>query len=103
MAFPHLHQEFDAGPEDVIEVTLDNSANVQLLDEANYQNYVNGRAFRYHGGFAEMTPFRLRPPRQGHWHLVIDLGGGPGQVRAFTKILPGDVLEEASGRVEAER
>ena len=66
-----LHQELDAGSEDVLEVLLDHSANVQLLDPANYENYRAGRAFRYHGGYAERTPFRIRPPYHGHWHLVI--------------------------------
>ncbi len=64
-----LHREFDLGPNDVLEVTLDNAANVQLLDPTNYANYRNGRPFEYHGGYVTTSPYRLRPPHQGHWHL----------------------------------
>jgi hypothetical protein len=86
-----LHQELDAGPEDLLEVVLDHAANVQLLDPVNYENYRAGRPFRYFGGYAERSPFRLRPPRQGHWHLVIDLGGNAGTVRASTRMISGAV------------
>lgn len=84
-----LHQEFDAGPADVIEVTLDHAANVQLLDPPNYEHYRARRPFRYFGGHVTHSPFRLRPPRRGHWHLVIDLGGSAGMVRAATRLLQG--------------
>ena len=40
----YLHYEFDAGPGDVIEVTLDRAANVQLLDPANFEAYRDGRS-----------------------------------------------------------
>jgi hypothetical protein len=83
----YLHYEFDAGPEDIIEVHLDRAANVQLLDDANYDQYRNGRSFRYHGGYAKQTPVRLTPPHPGHWHVVIDLGGGAGTVRATARLV----------------
>ena len=82
-----LHNEFNLGPDDVVEVTLDHAANVQLLDASNYQNYRNGRPFHYYGGHVTQSPFQLRPPHSGHWHLVIDLGGNEGTVRASTRIL----------------
>jgi hypothetical protein len=84
-----LHHEFDAGPEDVIEVTLDHAANVQLLDPTNFQNYKNGRQFRYFGGYVTTTPYQVRPPHRGHWHLAIDLGGNAGTVRAGVRMLSG--------------
>jgi hypothetical protein len=34
-----LHQEFELGPSDFIQVALDHPANVQLLDPTNYGNY----------------------------------------------------------------
>jgi hypothetical protein len=86
-----LHQEFDGGPDDLLEVVLDHAANVQLLDQGNYENYRAGRPFRYHGGYAEHSPFRIRLPHQGHWHLVIDLGGSSGTVRASTRMISGAV------------
>ena len=83
----HLHQELDAGPSDVIEVTLDHPANVLLLDPPNYNEYRNGRLYRYYGGYAKASPVRISPPRSGHWHLVVDLGGGFGSVRASASLL----------------
>ncbi len=83
----YLHQEFDAGPGDIVEVTLDHAANVQLLDRGNFEDYQRGRTFRYFGGYATRSPFRLQPPRQDRWHLVIDLGGAAGSVRAGVRII----------------
>jgi hypothetical protein len=82
-----LHQEYDAGPGDVIEVTLDHAANVLLLDSTNYSDYRNGRAYKYRGGYVKSSPFRISPPHHGRWHLVIDLGGNAGTVRASARQL----------------
>jgi hypothetical protein len=85
----HLHYEFDASEGDVIEVTLDRAANVQLVDPPNYVDYNNGRGYRYYGGYATTSPVRLAVPRTGKWHVVIDFGGGAGQVRARARLLSG--------------
>ena len=85
----HLHWEIEAGPEDVMEVTLNGRANVLLLDPPNFDNYQRGEHYRYHGGFAEESPMRLVPPSQGRWHVVVDLGGYPGHVRAGVLVFPG--------------
>ena len=87
----YLHYEFDAQVGDIAEVTLDAAANVQLMDTTNYNNYRNGQTFRYHGGYVKHTPFRLPFPHSGHWHLVIDLGGGSGRVRATARVIPAAV------------
>lgn len=34
-----LHQTFNVGPDDVVEVTLDGQANVMLLDQVNFERY----------------------------------------------------------------
>jgi len=78
-----LHKEFDAGPDDTIEVTLDHPANVQLLDQTNYDLYRRRQPYKYNGGYATQSPFRIRPPSKGRWHLVVDLGGGAGTVHAM--------------------
>lgn len=83
----HLHQEFDVGPDDLIEVALNGQANVMLLDSQNYERYRRREPFQYYGGFAEVSPFRLVPARQGRWHLVVDLGGMAGSVRAGVRLL----------------
>ncbi|HKI31310.1 MAG TPA: DUF1883 domain-containing protein [Gemmataceae bacterium] len=88
----HLHKEFDLGEGDAVEVTLaGNAANVQLLDAANYQNYLQGKPYHYYGGYARTSPYLIRPPRPGQWHLVVDLGGGAGRVQASGRVVSGSL------------
>ena len=82
-----LHQAFDLRAGDIVEVTLDAPANVMLLDPANFANYQDGLSYRYHGGHVEESPVRLVTPRSGAWHVVVNLGGYPGRVRADVRVL----------------
>jgi hypothetical protein len=77
-----LHYELDLTAGDVVEVTLDKQANVRLLDATNFSSYSRNGRHAYHGGLAKQSPFRIAPPHSGHWHLVIDLGGYAGTIRA---------------------
>jgi len=83
----YLHKEFDAKQGDIVYVELDKQANIKLIDSLNYQNYRNGLNYRYYGGLAKITPAKIPVPYQGHWHVVIDLGGYSGTVRALIKII----------------
>lgn len=87
MDYPHLHYEFDLSEGDAVEVTLDQHANVRLLDDTNYSLYRAGKTHRYYGGFAKKSPVHLTAPHSGHWHVVVDLGGYAGSVRASTRVL----------------
>lgn len=82
-----LHYEFDLSADDIVEVTLDNQANVRLLDNANFALYQSGKKHHYYGGFAKTSPIQIAPPHAGHWHIVVDLGGYAGTVRASVRIL----------------
>jgi hypothetical protein len=84
----YLHKELDLAQGDLVEVTLSgNAANVQLLDPPNYQAYRDKRQYRYYGGYFTSSPVRLDAPYPGHWHLIIDLGGNAGSVRASVRVL----------------
>jgi hypothetical protein len=83
----YLHTRFQAGPEDSVEVSLDNQANVMILDDNNFHNYLKGREYDFIGGRVNVTPYRLSPPHFGKWNLVVDLGGRTGRVRAGYRIL----------------
>lgn len=74
---------------ETVEVTLDNAANVRLLDNANFQAYRNGRRHRYQGGLARKSPIHLQIPRSGRWFVVVDMVGLRGQVKSSARILPG--------------
>lgn len=82
-----LHTEFRGGSESVVIVTLDRQANVMLLDDLAFSAYRAGGRFTYHGGWATTSPVQLRPPSSGHWHVVVDLGGRGGQVRAGIRVV----------------
>lgn len=86
----YLHYEVEAGPRDVVQVSLDSQANVRLLDPSNFQQYRDGKQHRYYGGLAKTSPVKLVPPSQGHWHVVIDLGGYAGTVRASVETIKGN-------------
>lgn len=85
-----LHTDFRGGPSDTAVVTLDSQANVMLLDDLNFHAYRRGASFRYLGGLAKKSPVRLSPPYHGQWHVVVDLGGYGGSVRAGVRILHRD-------------
>jgi hypothetical protein len=86
----YLHKEFDLAEGDIVEVTLaGNAANVLLLDAANFENYQQGKPYRYYGGYARTSPFRIQAPGPGRWHLVVDLGGGAGRVQASSRVIGG--------------
>ena len=82
-----LHTDFWGGANDVVLVSLDGQANVMILDDSNFSAYRHGHSFNYHGGWATQSPVRLSPPRHGHWHVVVDLGGYSGSVRAGVRII----------------
>jgi hypothetical protein len=84
----YLHREFDLSEGDLVEVTLaGNAANVLLLDDVNFQNYRAGRAYDYYGGYVRSSPYRIKAPRPGRWHLVVDLGGAAGRVQASVRVI----------------
>jgi hypothetical protein len=85
----YLHNELQLHSGDIVEVTLDHAANVQLLDSANFDQYKQGKRYSYHGGYYKETPVRLQAPCDGRWYIVVDLGGGPGTVRASLRVLSG--------------
>jgi hypothetical protein len=85
MDFLHYDLQLESG--DVVEVTLDKQANVRLLDEINFSYYRRGERHTYYGGLAKVSPVRLSPPYAGHWHLVIDLGGYAGTVKASVRTI----------------
>lgn len=83
----YLHYEFDLGVDDAVEVTLDKQANVRLLDPDNFARYSQGQRHHYFGGLAEESPVIIDAPHPGHWHVVVDLGGYAGSVRAAARVL----------------
>jgi hypothetical protein len=61
---------------------------VRLLDSTNFNAYRNGRQHRYYGGLAAQSPVRLSVPRDGNWHVAVDLQGLGGTVRVSVHVEP---------------
>jgi hypothetical protein len=85
----HLHYDLQLVDGDVVVVTLDKQANVQLLDDMNYNCYQRGEKFHYFGGLVQHSPLRLPAPHAGRWHVAIDLGGQAGTVQASVNVEKG--------------
>ena len=77
-----LHSEVEVGHGQSVVVELDRAANVKVMDHPNYERYRRGTQHHYFGGHATRSPIAVRPPRSGRWHVIVDLGGYQGQVRA---------------------
>ena len=78
------HQNKD----NVVLITLSGDpANVRLLDQTNYEYYVNNKSNYYVGVLAASSHVRLSIPYTGNWHVVVDLKGLSGMVTSSVKIL----------------
>lgn len=79
------HVKYDLGVPDAgtrVFVSLDQQANVWLLDAANYSRYTAGKDGRAYGGRQVRSPATLSVPTHGHWYVAIDLGGNSGNIRS---------------------
>jgi hypothetical protein len=85
-----LHSELVVPEGHLVQVALaGQAANVLLLDDANHGRYVREEdVHAAAGGYYTESPVMLRPPWAGRWHLVVDLGGAPGEVRASVVLRP---------------
>jgi curved DNA-binding protein CbpA len=66
------HYVFLANSNDHLQVFLNHSATLFLLDELNYAQYQSTQNFNYWGGKALFSPTYLRIPFSGQWHLLIE-------------------------------
>ena len=83
----YVHYKVTVGPNKVIQVGLNRQAFVRLLDTSNYNRYVMRKPYDYSGGLAQTSPVNMIPPHHGTWHVVVDLDGKAGQLKAKIKIL----------------
>ncbi len=82
----HLHYELNLTITNTVVVTLDKQANVLLMNSSNYNSFRRGSKYKYYGGQVTTSPYRISPPTAGSWHVVINLGGGSGTVRASVAV-----------------
>jgi len=61
----YIYCEIQANAGATLEVSLDQQANVRLLDAANYQRFKGGQQHQYYGGRVLRSPLRLPVPSSG--------------------------------------
>lgn len=83
----YLHYEVHAGPQHIIKVRIDRPANVRLLDTLHFQKYRLGKSFEGAGGETDPPGREFRVQHRDTWHIVIDLGGKKGTVKAQVDVL----------------
>ena len=82
-----LHYHFSAMLGDRLQVFLDQSANLLLLDDLNFARYRAVRSFQYLGGLARSSPVLLPIPFAGRWHLVIEPAQNPPTLQVSVHLL----------------
>jgi hypothetical protein len=87
----YLHNEIYLTIKDVVKITVDDIANVRLFDTVNYARFRKGaeQNCEYIGGRAATSPVYLSPTYNGIWHIVVDLGGKSGAVKAGIEVIRG--------------
>jgi len=82
-----------------VSVRLSGSAcNVILVDQRNFAQYRAGLPFRYTGGHCFRSPVELEIASDGHWYVVVDLGGYRGRVRGSVDVRPTGVRRRSEHR-----
>ena len=93
MNFTHYPLGHIAGGS-VVEVTIQGSAaNVRLMNSSNFNNYKASRRHHYYGGLVKKSPFRVRVPSSGTWHVTVDMQGLRGTVRSSVQVIPREALK----------
>lgn len=59
----------------LIQVKLDDVANVRLMTKKNLEAYRRRQAYRMIGGVAMVQPFELLIPADGFWCVAVDTEG----------------------------
>ena len=93
------HEHYDLGyihvpynERKLVEVAVNFIAYVRLLDDYNYNLYVDRGEYSFYGGRQTQSPCRIGIPESGHWHLVVDNDGEEmGNIKSsecYTRTIP---------------
>ena len=84
----YLHTSIRVKRGKVLRVLFDQPTKVMILSDLEYKNYQNHRTFTYYGGYSEEESFEIEVPRDGVWHVVVELGSyfNPKSVNASVQI-----------------
>jgi Domain of unknown function (DUF1883) len=73
---------------DSIRVSLHGTeATVMIMDDSNFRRYRDGSRFEFAGGCHRQSPAIIRPPRGGHWNVIVDFGVCTENVEAVVSVI----------------
>ncbi len=82
----YLHYEVRAKKYNRIKVSLSGTASVRLMDPLNYHRYKLGRSVKAKDEI-QNSRAEFEVPYDGTWHVIVDLGGKRGDVKAIVDII----------------
>ena len=77
-----LHWKIPGKTGDMIRVQMDTPSFVRMLDPLNFEYYKRGSKYDGSGGWSDKLDVDFTLPYKGVFHVVIDLGGTAGVVKA---------------------
>ena len=77
-----LHWKIPGTSGDRVLVELNTQAFVRMLDPLNFEYYKKGSKYTGLGGWSDRLDVEFTLPYKGTFHVVIDLGGKAGELRA---------------------
>ena len=83
----HLHKILNLETSDVVQVEVSSPAHLYLMDEPSYGLYCADEEFEYYGETVRRSPYKIRPPHAGIWHLVIEQADPSTPLSAGVQIL----------------
>jgi len=82
-----LHYQVKADPDRIIQVTIDHEASIKLMDTFNFAKYSQGKTPDFQGGIYPASTVEFRVYKNDTWHVVVDLDGKKGEVKASVKLI----------------
>ena len=77
-----LHWKIPGTTGDLIRIQMDTPAFVRMLDALNFEYYRRGSKYSGEGGWSDKLDVEFALPYKGTFHIVVDLGGQVGVVKA---------------------
>lgn len=81
-----LHWKIPGSPGDVVLIHTDTPAYVRMLDPLSFEAYKRGSKYQGEGGWSDSLDVEFVLPYKGTFHVVVDLGGTAGNLKATCDI-----------------
>jgi hypothetical protein len=83
----YIHYKIKADKDQVVQITTDHEASIKLMDTFNYAKFQKGKTCDFFGGAYPASTVEFRVHKLDEWHVVIDLEGRAGFVKASVNLI----------------